>query len=252
MWIGNEDSSELKRLFPKSEVHHVGEPRWDRVHSRSQVSNPRVNELKTIFAHFKRPWGVIGSAWIEDMKRIEPILNRLEGTLWIVPHRVDEKSVSEIEHSLVENNIVSIRTSKIQISSELHLGFPNDTPKSNDGTKCIIVDELGFLTELYGLANWAFVGGGFGSGIHSTIEPALYGLPIACGPAGIEKFSEIYELRRIGQLEVISTSQELLTWIERHHLQSTSVKVKWMQNVEFNLGATQKIIATLENFIRPC
>ena len=60
---------------------------------------------------------------------------------------------------------------------------------------CVLVDEMGFLSELYGAADWAYVGGGFGAGVHSTIEPAIQGIPILIGPVRADHFTEIGQLQ---------------------------------------------------------
>ena len=112
---------------------------------------------------------------------------------------------------------------------------------------CLIVDEMGFLTELYSVADWAFVGGGFGAGIHSTIEPAIYGIPVAGGPQGAQKFSEIEELNASGQMSLISRSEDFILWLQG--LQNLSQKkALWIEQASKRAGAAQKILATLEKF----
>jgi hypothetical protein len=76
------------------------------------------------------------------------------------------------------------------------------------GKIALIVDEMGFLAELYSIMDWAFVGGGFGASIHSTIEPAIYGLPIFGGPRGEKKFDEIGLLKKQNQLHLYGSEPE--------------------------------------------
>src|SRR5208282_542723 len=97
------------------------------------------------------------------------------------PHQIQAENVAALEQDLVRSGLKVLRTSKLK-GPEL--------VARQDGT-VILGDELGFLSELYAAVDWAYVGGGFGVGVHSTIEPAIHGIPIACGPKNAEKFPEI-------------------------------------------------------------
>jgi 3-deoxy-D-manno-octulosonic-acid transferase len=236
-----EDVPGLLQLFPQASIQTAGEPRWDRVYSRSRVPHSRSKELIQTLQDLPRPWGVIGSAWMDDLIFLKPLLRRFSGTLWVVPHRVDAESVDTIESFLKSQNLCPIRTN----------GLSRGSPFSSSSSQlsCILVNEMGFLSELYSVADWAFVGGGFGAGIHSTIEPAIYGLPIAVGPNGTEKFSEVTQLRRTGQLQILRTESEGQEWADRLNVNSASFRESWILDAQGRLGATQKILATLENFI---
>jgi 3-deoxy-D-manno-octulosonic-acid transferase len=83
--------------------------------------------------------------------------------------------------------------------------------------------------------DWAYVGGGFAGGIHSTIEPAIYGLPIVGGPRGREKFDEIGILERQGQMRVLPPPGEsrsaMRDWMVGHgDFQGLSAeRVRWIE-----------------------
>ena len=226
----------LRQLFPQAEIDVTGEPRWDRVYYRAQIGNPRAQELIRVFQKAKRPWGVVGSAWGADLNFLTPIFGRLSGTLWVVPHRVDPESIQKIEEFLTKLGIKVAKTSAFPGGS---LGIDLD---------CVLVDEMGFLSELYSVADWAYVGGGFGVGIHSTIEPAIHGIPIGVGPNGTHKFSEVTELTATGQLTVLRTEVELRKWSESLLVQRASQKARWKSDAHIRLGATQKILAAIEKF----
>jgi len=108
--------------------------------------------------------------------------------------------------------------------------------------RCILVDEMGFLSELYSAADWAYVGGGFGKGIHNTIEPAIYGIPIFCGPAKNHRFPEIEYLRELGQLVVLKSSEDVVQLrnaVTRGHYHST--KSVWKESAHRKMGAAARI-----------
>lgn len=191
-----ENEPGLAKRFPLAEVHHGSDPRWDRVFQRSEKNHPRVSELVREFADLPRPWGAIGSAWAPDLSALPgDAASSVPGTLWIAPHRVGPRSVSVLEILLRDRGFTPMRTS---------------TPERirPAGKIALLVDEMGFLAELYSAMDWAFIGGGFGSSIHSTIEPAIYGLPIYGGPKGQQKFDEIPILKKQSQLHLFGDPPE--------------------------------------------
>ena len=179
---------------------------------------------------------------MEDLKFLQPLLQQFTGTLWVVPHRVDSESVEQIEQVLKQQGLDPIRTRDSSALKEV-LNTQNSLRIS-----CVLVNEMGFLSELYSQADWAFVGGGFGAGVHSTVEPAICGIPIAIGPKGAEKFSEIRQLSQSGQLQVLQTGSDLEKWIKTLRNISPEFQKTWKKEAQSRLGATQKILAALENF----
>ena len=176
--VGPEDVAELEAQFPGSRVSITGDPRWERVRERAQRGNVRAKEITEKARALSRPWGVLGSFWADDLKIWDGVIRgrAWNGTLWVVPHKTDEARIAELESVLKAANLKYQKTSKATDFA---------------GLDCVLVDEMGFLAELYSSADWAYVGGGFGQGVHSTIEPAIQGLPVACGPNRAEKFPEI-------------------------------------------------------------
>ena len=215
----------LSRWFPKARVGAFPDPRWERVIARQNNEQGRAHELvKKVSGRLSmpvsmpvsvpvsvpaRPWGILGSVWPEDLaiwSRLSPVGRKAldDQTLWIVPHKIDRWFIESIEASLRTMGLKSFRTSTI-VSQAVGDG-------ATDG-RVILVDEMGCLTELYAFMDWAYVGGGFSHGLHSTIEPAVAGLPIAGGPHRARLFSEVRELLTMGQLTLVPTPTELEAWI---------------------------------------
>lgn len=232
----DEDEAGLREMFPESRLEKLGEPRWDQVFQRSRQGSPRAKALTTAFADLPRPWGVFGSVWLEDLKFWGSALETLPGTLWVVPHRVDSESVEKIETFLLEKGLNPLRTA---IQGE---GRPE---------RCVLVDEMGFLSELYSAADWAFVGGGFGAGVHSTIEPAIHGIPVAIGPTGAEKFPEIQELESSGQLRILRSREDLVEWMKTGICLGQDARGTWIREAEDRQGATERVRHLIEQLIRP-
>lgn len=233
--VKESDADELRALFsgfPSARVECAGEPRWDRVAARIQQGSPRARELIARYQELPRPWGVLAQVWPEDMDVWRGQLGAAGGALWVVPHRVDAESVEAIERYLVRAGLNPRRTSA-----------NGAVPRETD---CVLVDEMGFLLELYAAADWVYVGGGFGISMHSTIEPALFGLPVACGPAGENKFPEIALLQSAGQLEVVRDREQLASWVERLGRCTPEERERWKAESRSRLGATHTVMASIQ------
>ena len=247
------DRYPIQKFFQKAVVQWLGEPRWDRVNQRRTQGSRQAKELiQLLESRLDRPWGVIGSAWLGDLKAFGVGSPLTQGSLWIVPHRVDADSIQELTHYLEKewHFPFILRTSdRAGLMQRLEQGLD----LKNSGC-LILVDEMGFLSELYSFCDWAFVGGGFGAGVHSTIEPAICGIPVACGPQGVDKFSEIDELQKTHQLEVLAGSEEVRHWLLRMKtgVERLELKRQWMKEAEGRLGATQKIWDALEKINSSC
>lgn len=244
-------ASQLASCFPAAQISVIQDPRWERVLGRARTGNSRSAELVQTYANQGQIRGIIGSAWMEDLRFLEPVLAEIEGPIWIVPHKIDEDSVAEIETFLRGHGFAPIRTqSNTKNAATKNSNVTADGPSSNTkGKEFILVNELGVLAELYGVAEWVFVGGGFGSGVHSTIEPAIHGLPIAIGPNGAHKFYEIEEMTATGQVTVLSKQSDLREWVRR--LQGRDFlpfRNIWREQALGHSGAAQKIFEAVENF----
>ncbi|MFL5812889.1 MAG: 3-deoxy-D-manno-octulosonic acid transferase [Bdellovibrionia bacterium] len=251
----SEDLPGLKKNFPQARVEMVGEPRWDQVWNRAQAGSPRAKELAAAMQELPRPWGVLGSAWSEDVGLWNGYLQKVArapayssahtsdqalidslGSVLIVPHRIDSEHVQEIEDVLKKGNVEFVRTSDFKSAQELR-----EALKRHSAVRCLIVNEMGFLSELYSVADWAYVGGGIGRrGVHSTIEPAIHGIPISCGTYRAHQFVEIAELRSTGQMTLIRSEAELEHWV--NGLKSASQnRDRWRAEAMRRLGATERL-----------
>jgi 3-deoxy-D-manno-octulosonic-acid transferase len=235
------DAPDLKESFPHAQVEMVGEPRWDQVWSRAQLGHPRAKEIASCLALLPKPWGVLGSAWHEDIALWKNLIRSL-GTVLIVPHRIDSEHLREIEVVLNSAGIKFLRTADYS-SAE---GFREALNLHSD-VRCIVVNEMGFLSELYSAADWAYIGGGIGRrGVHSTIEPAIHGIPIACGPYRAHQFVEISELAETGQLTIVKTEDDLRRWVEGLR-EAFSHRERWKLDAKNRLGATERIVRRIIN-----
>ncbi len=143
---------------------------------------------------------VCGSTWPEDEKLISKFVNNSNDTyrFIIAPHEIDDKHITLIEKQLSCNYI---RYSEItsEISGEV---------------KLIIIDSIGLLSKLYRFGQIAYIGGGFGKGIHNILEAAVYKIPIIFGP-NYKKFKEANDLIKIESAFCVKTTAALICIINR-------------------------------------
>ncbi len=242
LWLltaNEEDAQALRRELGQVRSCVTGEPRWDRVLERSQRRGGRAKQLVEQAAHLPRPWGVLGSVWPEDLDVWRGRLgNKAAGTLWVVPHQVDSDSLEEIEELLQEGGVEWVRSSSWE---------GRQLKNQKNATHCVLVDEMGFLSELYSGVDWAYVGGGFGEGVHSTIEPAIHAIPISCGPNGAEKFAEIEELTLSGQLQIIEDAEGLDHWLDTPP--NAEQRESWKRQIAEKMGASRRVLEVLKEAV---
>ena len=104
----------------------------------------------------------------------------------------------------------------------------------------MVVDTIGLLSSIYQFGQVAYVGGGFGEGIHNTIEAAVYGVPVIFGP-NYQRFREAQGLIDAGAGKSVRKYNELEEAVETAFAQHEDLGAKAAEYVESELGATAKI-----------
>lgn len=186
--IADVDKTQLKRILRSSDVPIIrvlGNPRYDQVKAKAD----KFTKNQTISVMMRDKRLIIGSVWPEDEKNIiNPLLKLMEedqelSVLW-VPHEPSEKYIqSSIE--LFQTNgydpsiIFSKKKRKIQ------------------NNRVVIMGVVGVLSKFYWQGQIAYIGGGFSSGIHNIMEPAIARLPVIFGPK-YNKSHEAMELLKQG------------------------------------------------------
>lgn len=178
-FVQNESSRELLERHGFKNATVVGDTRFDRV--LDICRNAKKLPMLESFCHDGR-YMVAGSTWGPDEDLIIPYFNaHPELKLVLAPHEIGEGRLCEIEAKLKRP---SVRYSQ---------AVPSEAAKAD----CLIVDCFGLLSSIYRYGEVAYVGGGFGAGIHNVPEAAVYGLPVLIGPRN-QKFMEAQDLLRLG------------------------------------------------------
>jgi len=197
--ITKTDHNHLQSMLGNSSnttVRVLGNPRYD--HVKSTADKFTTEHTKSVLSRKKRI--IFASIHDEDEKVIyESVLRLLNdhknlSILW-VPH---EPISSVINTSIQQFNEVGL---KVNV-------FSKQTPYDKDDPQVIVVDVVGVLSHLYWDGIIAYVGGGFSTGIHNVMEPAIARLPILFGPR-YENFHEAEELINSGGGWAIDNGQEL-------------------------------------------
>lgn len=185
LFVQNETSRRLLESIGVTNVDVVGDTRFDRVLDIRNAAKPLP-----LAERFAGCWKVLvaGSSWPQDEEIIIPYFNKHPNLkLVLAPHVVSEEHLQAIERQLARP---ALRYSKA-------------TPKAVAEADCLIIDCYGLLSSIYRYASMAYVGGGFGVGIHNVPEAAVYGIPVIIGPNN-KKFREAQALLRCGGCKEIA------------------------------------------------
>jgi len=179
---------------------------------------------------------VAGSTWIPDIELLAAALH-VNPTLKIIvaPHEIDEKSIERTIDVLAE----AVDRTEIGLYNQLK---QFDKHEVTFKYRVVIIDSIGLLSKLYRLGHLAYIGGGFGAGIHNTLEAAVYGVPIAFGP-NHEKFQEALALSDQKIATVVANAKDLSNFVMAYSETETRkvVLAKAEEYLSQNQGATQHI-----------
>lgn len=176
LFVQNQESVELLKKIGITNTTVVGDTRFDRVLEicRQAKELPMVELFRG-----ENLTLVAGSSWAPDEDIFIPYFNTHQNMkLIIAPHVINESHIVEIIRKL-ERPVV--RYSQI-------------TEEKARQADCLIIDCFGLLSSIYRYGEIAYIGGGFGVGIHNTLEAAVYGMPVFFGPNN-QKFMEAQGLK---------------------------------------------------------
>lgn len=196
LFVQNDSSRELLMSHGIQDVMVVGDTRFDRVIAVCQ--NAKALPIANAFVGDKAVGSTVvvaGSTWPPDEDILIDYFNRHpEERLILAPHVVSEAHLQEIEK-------------KLQRPS---LRYTQAKEESAAKASCLIIDCYGILSSVYRYGQIAYVGGGFGVGIHNVPEAAVYGIPVIIGPKN-GNFREVQHLLEEGGCFEISSAEDYNT-----------------------------------------
>lgn len=217
-------------LLAMHQIHNTttaGDTRIDRVYqiAQSVTTNPIVES----FAQ-KQQTLIAGSTWGKDEEIVIQAFNRGEiKQLIIAPHSVTTSRIEAIKKLLKRPYIL----------------YSEAQAETLEAYDCIIVDTIGLLSSLYQYGSIAYIGGGFGHGIHNTLEAAVWKIPIIFGP-NYKKFKEANDLIQCGAAMAITnqaTFSDALQTLTSDH----KAGERAFGYIKSNLGATTIITNKIFN-----
>jgi 3-deoxy-D-manno-octulosonic-acid transferase len=232
IFVQDEASSEVLKSKGFENSIRAGDTRIDSV-----AALPAFEFNDELILHFCRPGKpliIAGSCWKKDIdlfKQMDPEIIR--SYRWIIaPHETSESLLAYIEKSFLP-----LRPTR----------YSAGEPEGHD---VMIIDTIGILKYLYRFARIVYIGGGFGAGIHNTLEPAAYAKPVFFGP-NYRKFVEARELVRQGAFycvrNAVQFTQQLKGMESDEKYEEAATKIK--NYIEDNRHATRVIINDLERFL---
>lgn len=177
-FVQDQDSKNLLESINFHEVTVSGDTRFDRV---KEILNSK-NEL-TFVEKFKGNHKLIvaGSTWPDDDEILTDFINSKLPEDWKIifaPHNIDQKKIIQLKEKLKLPTTIYTQLKEEELIN----------------SRVLIVDTIGILTKIYAYSNISYVGGGFTkTGVHNTLEPAVFGVPIIFGP-NYQRYFEAVEL----------------------------------------------------------
>lgn len=214
----------------------AGDTRFDRVHQIAQANESDELVERWLATAAGAKILIVGSSWEPDEELIgQYLMEHPEGLrLILAPHVVSIEHLQHIEQTL---------RCKMVRYSDLKAG---QAPQGDH--RVLLVDTIGMLSRLYRYGDVAYIGGGFGAGIHNTLEAITFGKPVLFGP-NYHKFQEALDLLAVGggwthsdYAAFANNLTPLLTNPEALRAASRAC----MHYMQKNLGSTQKILDTIE------
>ena len=230
-FVQNEQSKELLNSIGITEVEITGDTRFDRVLQIKEAAK----ELPVVEAFASGRLFVAGSSWLPDEEIFIKYFNEhRDWKLIIAPHVIGEDHLQQIE-KLLEGRKVIRYTEAAKTESQLSTA------------EVLIIDCFGLLSSIYRYGQVAYVGGGFGVGIHNLPEAAVWDIPVFFGPNN-ERFQEAQELKRNGGGLEIHNYEEFSARMDELTADPTSILKRGEAAggyVKGNAGATEIILRQL-------
>jgi 3-deoxy-D-manno-octulosonic-acid transferase len=233
IFVQNENSRELLEFVDIPHVTVSGDTRFDRV--EEIASAPKSFPIIEAFAGEDLIL-VAGSTWPADEEILLKYLGESKRKLKVIlaPHEIKEETIKSM------CNVPGVPAIRYSLA----------TTGNVNQARLLIIDSIGILSQLYRFGQIAYIGGGFGSGIHNILEAAVYGVPIIFGPVH-NKFQEATDLLNCRGAYVIHHYKDLeqqLNTLQDHPGTRLEAAANSRDYVVERLGATDNILDHLQLF----
>ena len=236
LFVQDELSRELlEGIGITDNVTVCGDTRFDRVNQITSSSK----EFPVIEKFSKNSFAILaGSTWPPDEEILAAsVKNFSKVKLVMAPHEIHKEHIAKIMETFKGYKVI-----KFSQSGEL-------SDAQLEEANVLLIDCMGILSSIYRYGNFAYIGGGFGVGIHNILEAATYGIPVAFGP-NYRKFKEARDLIARQGATSARSQEEFYALLDKLVKNRNVVQERGtvcLNYVKENLGATNKIISKIEN-----
>lgn len=232
--VQDNSSAELLKTIKITNFEVCGDTRFDRVLDIQK----QAKQLSIVDSFAKKAAAegekifIAGSSWPKDEDIIIPYFNITTDVKFIIaPHEIDEAHLKYIESNL----------------QRPHIRYSQAIPEAMADYDCLIIDSFGLLSSIYRYGQIAYVGGGFGVGIHNVLEAAVYNIPVVFGP-NFKKFREATQLIEQGGGYSVSDYQSFRGLMDEflHYDETLKASGKHAGDyVRSNSGVVEKVMKVL-------
>ncbi|MEE8341618.1 MAG: glycosyltransferase N-terminal domain-containing protein [Candidatus Neomarinimicrobiota bacterium] len=236
--ITDEDNYQLNKILPqlnKPIVRVLGNPRYDRVKENAD----KFTKYHTISVLMREKRLIVGSVWPEDERRILNSVFKLmeedkELCIFWVPHEPSEKYIQSSVHMFKSNgfNPTVIRSKKT-------------TKIKND--RVVILGVVGVLSKFYWQGQIAYIGGGFSSGIHNVMEPAIARLPVIFGPKYRKSYAALELMKAGGGFSIKNGTEfyDIMKILINDKNRFLDASLSATQVIHDNIGSATRVVRSI-------
>jgi 3-deoxy-D-manno-octulosonic-acid transferase len=234
-FVQNETSVRLLQSIGINKVTQTGDTRFDRVFAIAS-QDCRLPEIE-LFKQNKKLF-VAGSSWPPDETLLAALFPKIAADykLVIAPHNTDYEHIKSILHKYA--------LYKPQCYSKA-------SPMDLANAQVLVIDCIGILSKIYKYSHISYIGGAFKTGLHNTLEAAVFGVPLFFGPI-YNKFDEAVSLVKLGGGFSIRTAEELYVVLQKFNETPACYQAVCdicKQFIINNLGSTEKNFEMIEENI---
>ena len=227
IFVQDQTSADLLQHHGIQQVSVAGDTRFDRV-TEVQKQSKDLPIVEGFVAGAEQVV-VAGSTWPQDEQLFARYLSeRPHVKLVLVPHEIDSAHLHHI----------------FQLFEGRYVRYTEATPHSVNKCRVLLVDTIGVLSSIYRYGHVAYIGGGFGVGIHNTLEAAVYGMPVVFGPTW-QKFREAKGLLDAGAAITVKNYNEFAAALDNAFENQSIMGESANSYVQSECGATDKILKHL-------
>jgi 3-deoxy-D-manno-octulosonic-acid transferase len=231
-FVQNETSVQLLQSIGIEQVTKTGDTRFDRVFAIAS-QNHQLTEIE-LFKQDKKLF-IAGSSWPHDESLLAALFPKIatDYKLIIAPHNIDNEHIKAILHKFAPYNPQC---------------YTKASPEVLADAQVLVIDCIGLLSRIYKYSHIAYIGGAFKTGLHNTLEAAVFGVPLFFGPI-YSKFDEALSLVKLGGAFPIRTAEELYSILQKFDSSPDYYKVVaaiCRQFISSNLGSSEVIFGEME------